>query len=108
MFHQTLNTYKLVRAFVLGLRLDFGFDSGLIVGSRDRLCNEKNFLLLHALVGRVDDLISGELDTPRRGQLISVGAEYLVIRAVDAGKEEPRWIADSVGSPRSIQHVSID
>lgn len=89
------NTYMVVSVTLLVFRLIlvliFGLDT---VGEGRR--DEKEFLLFVALVGRVDDLVGGELDVPVRRQLVSVGAELLVVRSVDGGKEEPGWVVDTL------------
>lgn len=86
--------------FGLILVLIFGLNT---VGEGRR--DEKEFLLFVALVGRVDDLVGGELDVPVRRQLVSVGAELLVVRSVDGGKEEPGRVVDALDTGMQLAQV---
>lgn len=100
------NTYVVVSVTLLVFRLVlvliFGLDT-IGEGRRDK----KEFLLFLALVGRVDDLFSGELDVPVRRQLVSVGAELLVVRSVDGGEEEPGRIVDAIDTRRQATQLQI-
>jgi hypothetical protein len=93
------STYKVVTITLLV----FGLNAII-----KRRRNEKKFLLFLALVRRIDDLVSGELHFPKRRQLVSVGAEFLVVRSVDGGEEEPGRIVDAfviIWPPQSHHHI---
>lgn len=100
------NTYMVVSVTLLVFRLILVLIFGLnTVGEGRR--DEKEFLLFLALVGRVHDLVSGELDFPVRRQLVSVGAELLVVRSVDGGEEDPGRVVDAIDTRRQATQLQI-